>query len=422
MYNVTGIKLNKNKLSKNKIIIDAGLPEEVNVPLCKFIGVPALPVVKKGDLVKVGSLIAKKTDDLSVNVYSSVSGQVIYINDKSISIKVIGDDYERKIDKSLDIVSAIPENADEILQKIKDFGIVGMGGAGFPTGIKLDIPENKQIKCLVINGLEGEPYFCGDNRLMVEKAEEIVIGARLINKVLGIQNAIIAIDEDNKEAVNILTSVTKRYVGVNVKAIKNKYPTAAETMLIKTLFGTEISKGKLPRDYGYVVQNVGTIYAVYNAVMKNMPLYQRVVSVSGDMVENPQNLMVRAGTPVSHLLKKVGVDIDKAQMLVLDGVMMGETIQNLDTPVSLLDGGLLVFKNPKPYTEATPCIRCNGCSKNCPVGLQPFAVANALKSGDKTKFYSLRVSDCLSCGICSYVCPAKIPLLDFIKMAKKEIR
>lgn len=422
MYKTIGIKIKKNKLSKDVEIVDSGLPEYVNIPLNRFIGKPAVATVKINDKVKVGTLIAKAPETISANVYSSVSGKVINITDSIISIKVVGDEYEKFIDTTSDILTNIPDDKALILEKIKNAGIVGMGGAGFPTAAKLDIPEDKNITCLIINGLENEPYFTSDNRLMIEKAEEIVIGARIVNKVLGIQNAIIAIDEDNKEAVKTLTAITKRYVGVNVKPVKSKYPIAAETQLIKALYNKEISKANLPRDYGYIVQNVGTIYAIYNAVMKNKPLYQRIITVSGDIVGNPQNFLVRAGTPISYLIDKAGVDVEKVEMLILDGVMMGKTIQNIDTPVSLLDAGLLVFKNPKPYTEASPCIRCNRCAENCPVRLQPFAIANALKINDKPSLYRLRVSDCISCGICSYICPAKIPLLDFIKMANEEIR
>lgn len=422
MFKTIGINLEKNKLSKNIKIVDAGLPSIVNIPLNRHIGAPAKPCVNINDKVKVGTLIAKENGVLSVNIYSSVSGKIQNISDSIITIDVIGDDFEKTIDRTDDIKNDIPDDKDFILSQIRKAGIVGLGGAGYPTWSKLSISEEKNISCLIVNGLEGEPYFTGDNRLMIEKAEEIVIGARIVNRLLGIQNAIIAVDEDNKEAVKILTEITKRYIGVNVKAIKTVYPTAAETQLIKALFGVEIGKTKLPIDMGYVVNNVGTIYSVYKAVMKNSPLFERTVTVSGTAVEKPQNYIVRAGTPASYLIEKVGANINEAKMLILDGLMMGKAIQDTNTPVSLLDGGLLLFKQAKPYTESSPCIRCNKCAANCPVRLQPYAIANYFKINDKLTLYKLRAFDCINCGNCSYICPAKIPLLDLIKAAKEVIR
>ncbi|MDR1694310.1 MAG: electron transport complex subunit RsxC [Lactobacillaceae bacterium] len=421
MYRTTGIYIKNNKISKYKEIVDAGVPEVVYIPLDRHVGAPAKPVVSKGAEVKIGTLVAKADETLSVNVYSSVAGKVVETDDKLITIKTSEDIYEKSIDTSEGIITEIPDSKTLILEKIRKAGIVGMGGAGFPAAVKLDIPETCKIECLVINGLEGEPYFTADNRLMVEKAEEIVIGARIINKLLGIQNAIIAVDEENKDAVKALVGVTKRYIGVNVKAVKNKYPTAAETQLIKKLFNVEIPKTKLTRDFGYIVHNVGTVYSIYNAVMKNKPLYERIVTVSGDAADNPQNFLVRAGTPASYLANKAG-SIDNARLLICGGVMMGTEISDVNTPISLLDGGLLMFKKAKKDTEASPCIRCGRCSQNCPVHLQPFEIADRLKIGDTPKLYKLRPSDCINCGICSYLCPAKIPLLDFIKMAKEQIR
>lgn len=422
MYYINGIEVEKNKISKHQKIVDAGLPNVVRIPLDRHCGVSAVPVVKKNAKVKVGMLIAKEGGEVSANVFSSVAGKVVEVRDDAIVIEATKDEFVSEIIHTEDVLTNIPDDRDFILQKIRDCGIVGMGGAGFPTYVKLKIAMEKQVKHLVINGMEGEPYFTGDNRLMIEMAEEIVIGARIINKLLGIQNAIIVVDVENKEAIAALSDVTKRYVGVNVKPIKAKYPVAAERQLIRTIYGTKISKSNLPQDYGYVVQNVGTVLAIYDAVMKNKPLYERVVTISGDAAPRPKNFMVRSGTSVSFLLERAEVDIKKAKMLILDGLMMGRTIQDLDMPVSVLDGGLLVFAQAKPYVEASSCIRCNSCSSNCPVSMQPFAISNMLKIDDLKNLYKLRPDDCISCGICSYVCPAKIPLLDFVKAAKERVK
>ncbi|MDD4556599.1 MAG: electron transport complex subunit RsxC [Alphaproteobacteria bacterium] len=422
LFNIVGINLKKNKLSRHEAIRDIGLPKTVSIPLKKHIGHPAVAVVNEGDKVKIGMLLAKANNTISANVHASVAGRVSKIDEDYIHINTSKDEAEDYIDFSDELITEIPQDKEEILALIRDAGIVGMGGAGFPTDIKLSVPTGKEIKCLILNGIECEPYFTGDERLMLEKAEEIVIGARIINRLLGIQNAIIAVDEKKKKAFEILTSITKRYIGVNVKLLTNKYPQGAEKMLVEAVSGEEVPSGKLPMDMGYVVQNVGTVYAIYQAVMKKKPLYERVVTVSGDAVAKPKNYMVRIGTPVSFIAEKAKVDIKEVEELLIGGPMMGTDIDDLSTPVSKLDGGVLFLKKAKPETEESVCIRCNKCAQHCPIALQPFAIANSYKAGDKPNLYKLRALDCINCGICSYVCPAKIPLLDYIKQAKNEIR
>ncbi|MFV0627121.1 MAG: electron transport complex subunit RsxC [Alphaproteobacteria bacterium] len=421
-FEITGIKLNKHKLSSNEAIRDIGLPKVVHLPLKKHIGHPASPVVNVGDKVKIGTLVAQANNSISANVHSSVAGKVSKIDESYISVDVAKDEYEDFIDTSDELITEIPQNKTEILEKIRSAGIVGMGGAGFPTDIKLTIPEGKEIKCLIINGIECEPYFTSDERIMLEKAEEIVIGARIINRILGIQNAIIAIDENKKKAFDVLNTITKRYIGVNVVMLKTKYPQGAEKMLIEAVSGQEVPSGKLPADIGYVVQNSGTVFSIYEAVMKNKPLYERVVTVSGTAIVKPRNYMARVGTPLSFIIEKLKIEMNDVEEVILGGPMMGTDVDDFSLPLSKVDAGVLFMKNAKPETEESVCIRCNKCAQHCPVSLQPFALASSFKNGDKPNLYKLRALDCINCGICSYVCPAKIPLLDYIKQAKNEIR
>ena len=296
-----GIHPNKYKITTDSPIIFAGLPETVYIPVKQHIGAPAKILVKPGDKVKVGTLLVDADGIVSADVHSSVSGEVLkveaiegefgYVEDM-ITIKVEGDGFEPSIDRSLDIDREIPYTAEEIIAKIREAGIVGMGGAGYPTPVKTSIPEGKKVDTLILNGIECEPFLTADDRLMVEKGEQIIIGAKILNKILGIQNAIIAIDENKPKAIEVLSKITKTYVGVNVQVCATKYPQGGEKQLITAITGREVPSGKLPADAGCLVQNVGTVFAIYEAVMKNKPLFERVVTVSGDACLHPANYLV----------------------------------------------------------------------------------------------------------------------------------
>lgn len=430
-FTTGGIHPDKFKLSSDIAIEDAGIPEVVTIPVRQHIGAPAKILVKKGDKVKVGTLIADADGIVSADVHSSVSGEVIKVEEsetgggyleKMITIRVDGDEWEESIDRTPDIVSEITASAEEIVQIIRGAGIVGMGGAGFPTPIKATVPEGKKVDCLILNGIECEPYLTADDRLMQECAEQIVIGAKVLNKALGIQNAIIAVDENKPEAIKALQQVTRRYVGVNVQVCATKYPQGAEKQLIAAVTGREVPPGCLPIDVNCVVQNVGTTFAVYEAVQKHKPLFERIVTVSGDDVEKAGNFRVRIGTPSSYLIEKAGKKSEIGK-IIFGGPMMGIAGVNLDAPITKISSGILIMKDESAYKpEVNPCIRCATCVDVCPQGLEPYLIHTLIRNGEYQEAKKIHVLDCIECGCCAYSCPARIPLLDYCKLAKYEIR
>ena len=431
-FPIGGIHPDKHKIAGDIAISSPGLPEIVYIPIKQHIGAPAKIMVNKGDRGKVGNLLAAADGVVSAPIHSSVSGEVIKVEDiigefgyyePMIAIKVEGDVWEDSIDRSDEIVREIPDDCEEIIAKIRSAGIVGMGGAGYPTPIKTTIPEGKKVDCLILNGIECEPFLAADDRLMQEKGEQIIIGAKILNKLLGIQRAIIAIDENKPKAIEIITKLTKRYVGVNVRVCESKYPQGGEKQLIAAITGREVPSGKLPIDVGCIVQNVGTVFAIYEAVMKNKPLFERVVTISGDSIEKSANFMTRVGTPASFLIEKCGQISDNLGQIVFGGPMMGTSAVNPDAPITKLTSGILLLscalsdKQPE-----TPCIRCGKCLDACPMGLQPNAIARAVRSHNLDALQELHVLDCIECGSCAYTCPARLPLLDCCKLAKMELR
>ncbi len=431
-FSLGGIFPKKYKITSEIPSKDAGLPEYVYIPVKQHIGTPAKILVNKGDKVKVGTLLADADGVISADVHSSVSGEVIRIDETEaasgyfenmITIKVQGDEAEDYIDLSQTLCKEIPETPQEIIDKIRKAGVVGMGGAGYPTPIKDTIPQDKKIDILIINGIECEPWLTSDDRLMVEKAEEIVIGAKILNKLFGIQNAIIAIDENKLKAIDIISNITKRYVGVNVRVCKTKYPQGGEKQLISAITGREVPSGKLPMDIGCLVQNVGTVFAVYEAVMKNKPLYERYVTVSGDMCKTPQTFKVRIGTPISFLIDQCGGYDEKTAQIILGGPMMGNSIIHTQAPITKTSSGVLLLSNElSKRPTPTDCIRCGKCVDSCPMGLRPYLIGIYTRNNLLEELKSIHAQDCIECGCCAYICPARIPLLDFCKLAKIELK
>ena len=427
-----GIHPDKYKITSDSPIIFAGLPEIVTIPVKQHIGAPAKILVSPGDKVKVGTLIADADGIVSADVHSSVSGEVLKIEavegefgylEDMITIKVEGDEFEASIDTDNTINRDIPYTSEEIIKKIREAGIVGMGGAGYPTPIKTSIPEDKNVDTLIINGIECESFLTADDRLMVEKAEQIIIGAKIINKALGIQNAIIAIDENKPHAIETISKITKTYIGVNVQVCATKYPQGGEKQLITAITGREVPSGKLPADAGCLVQNVGTVFAIYEAVMKNKPLYERVVTVSGDTCLHPVNYLVRIGTPASYLIEQAGGICPETSQVIFGGPMMGTSAFNINAPITKTTSGILLLSDKlSGKCPETDCIRCGKCVEACPIGLKPYLIGATMKSHQIDELKNLHVLDCIECGCCAYICPAHIPLLDYCKLAKIELR
>ena len=430
-FPVGGIHPPENKITTDKAIVSIPPHGTVAIPVTQHIGSPAVVVVNKGDSVKTGQLIAAGKGYVTANVHSSVSGKVNRIDtlvdstgykQTAVFIDVEGDHWLETIDKSTDIVREIKLLPDEIIKKCLESGIVGLGGATFPSHVKLTVPEGKSCDVLVINGVECEPYLTADHRLMVEKGEEILVGISILMKALKVTKAMIGIENNKADAIKHLTDLSADFQGISVQALKVKYPQGAEKQLIKSLLNKEVPSGRLPIDIGVVVHNVGTAFAVYEAVQKNKPLFERVVSVTGRSMNKPGNFLVRIGTPVSSLIEAAGGLPDDTGKIVSGGPMMGRTISNTGVPVVKGTSGIVVFReNESDRKEITPCIRCAKCTFACAMNLEPYLLANLAEKGMFERAEKEHITDCMECGSCSYTCPAGRPILDYIRLGKSTV-
>jgi len=426
-----GVHPPENKLSEDKPIEVFPLPKQVIIPVNQNLGAPANPLVAKGDMVKAGQMIARGEAFISSNIHSPVSGKVLKIDDaldhsgyrrKAIFINVEGDDWEPSVDRSPQVKHEITLSREEIIGKIHEMGIVGMGGATFPSHVKLKVPEGKKAEYLIINGVECEPYLTSDHRIMLEKGEEVLVGVKILMKGLGVDKAIIGIENNKPDAIRHMTELAGKFEGVTVQAMKVKYPQGGEKQLIKALLGREVPSGKLPIEVGCVVNNVGTAFAVYEAVQKNKPLVERVVTVTGSTVANPSNYMVRIGTPVHELLAKAGADMENTGKVINGGPMMGKALNSLDVPVVKGMSGLLLFAGKESLrVEIKPCIRCGRCVQVCPMGLEPIILAQYSRRDMWDLAEANRVMDCIECGSCHFTCPSGRPLLDYIRLGKNKV-
>lgn len=427
-FRMGGIHPPAEKITAGKAIVELPLPEEVVIPLGQHIGAPAKAIVAKGDKVLVGQRIAESGGFVSANIHSSVSGTVKKIDtvvDSSgfakpaIFITVEGDEWDPSIDRSPEIVRECSMTPKEMVARIVEMGIVGMGGATFPTHVKLSVPEGKRVEFLLLNGVECEPYLTADHRLMLERGEQIVIGASLLRRALGNPRAVIGIEDNKRDAIALLTKIAKNYEGIEVQPLKVKYPQGGEKQLIAAVTGREVPAGKLPLDVGAVVDNVGTAYAIYEALQKNKPLFERVVTVTGKSVAAPGNFMVRIGTSVQKLLDAAGGVPEGTAKIISGGPMMGRSLKNLTAPVAKGTSGVLLL--PESLTargEASNCIRCAKCAHHCPMGLEPYLLVRLARRSDLERMEHEDIMSCIECGSCSFTCPASIPLLDFIRMGK----
>ncbi len=430
-FKLGGVHPEENKLSAGKEIKTISIPKQVFIPTSQNLGAPSKPVVAKGDTVKVGQLIAKGEAFISANIHSSVSGKVLKIDNvvdqsgykkPAIIINVEGDEWYEDIDRSDSIKSEITLSRDEIIKKVKEMGIVGMGGATFPSHVKLMVPEGKKAEYLILNGVECEPFLTSDHELMLEKGEEIVIGARILMKGLGVDKCMIGIENNKPDAITNLSEIALKYDDIEIYGLKVKYPQGGEKQLINALTGREVPSGKLPIEVGCVVNNVGTAFAVYEGIQKNKPLFERVVTVTGSNVKEPQNFLVRIGTPVSELLNSIGGLPEATGKIVSGGPMMGKALTLLDTPVVKGTSGILLFDESKSErVPVKPCIRCGRCIQVCPMGLEPILLAQLAEHEIWDETEKQRIMDCMECGSCHYICPSGRPLLDYIRVGKTKV-
>jgi electron transport complex protein RnfC len=425
-----GVHPPENKLSADKKTEVLGIPDQVAIPISQHLGAPAKVIVKKNDEVKAGQVIAESGGFVSANIHSSVSGKVFKVDNvidtsgykrQSVIIKVEGDEWLDSIDRSDSIIREIPEDPEIILEKIKAGGIVGLGGATFPTHVKLMPPREMKAEILLINGVECEPYLTSDHRLMLEKGHEMMIGIQLLMKALGVDKAVIGIENNKPDAVKHLTELSKEYKGISVESLKVQYPQGGEKQLIKAVTGREVPSGALPIAVGAVVHNVGTAYAVYEAVQKNKPLFERIVTVTGKSLKNPGNYLVRIGTPVSKLIDASGGLPEDTGKIVSGGPMMGKALNTIEVAVSKGTSGILIMpENESKRKEILPCIRCSKCISVCPMGLEPYLLMTLAEKGLFERSEKEYVLDCIECGSCSYTCPSNRPLLDYIRLGKSE--
>lgn len=426
-----GVHPPENKLTAGIPIEYLPVPGNVVIPLSQHIGAPANPVVAKGDAVKTGQLIAEGKGFVSANIHSSVSGKVSKIDaatdssglkQTAIFIDVEGDEWIDTIDRSREIVKEIKLSPEEIIKKCFESGIVGMGGATFPSHIKLNVPSGKKCDVLIINGVECEPYLTSDHRLMLEKGEEILVGISILMKALKVEKAMIGIENNKPDAIAHMSSLASSFAGITVHPLKVKYPQGAEKQLIKALINREVPSGRLPVDVGAVVHNAGTAFAVYEAVQKNKPLIERVVTVTGKSVSKPGNYMVRIGTPLSRVLEAVGGIPGDTGKIINGGPMMGKAVSNTDAPVVKGMSGIVFM----PFAEAVrkvinPCIRCARCVSVCPMHLEPYLLMTLAEKSMFERAEIERITDCMECGSCSFICPAGRPLLDYIRLGKSNV-
>ena len=430
-FRIGGIHPKENKFSAGKSIESIEIPKQVVVPLAQHIGAPCQPVVKRGEEVKVGTLLGKSVGFVSANIHSPVSGKVRRIDKAfdasgykrdSVIIDVEGDEWEESIDRTDDIVRECNFTAKEIIDKVAAAGIVGMGGATFPTHIKLTPPPGTKAEVLIINGVECEPYLTADHTLMLEKTEEILVGTQLLMRAVNVNRAVIGIENNKPDAIKKFREAVTSYPGIEVQPLKVQYPQGGEKQLIDAVIRRQIPSGALPVSVGAVVQNVGTAFAVYEAVQKNKPLIERVVTVTGKDVTNPCNVLSRIGIPLSSLIEHAGGLPETTGKVVSGGPMMGKALASIDIPVTKGTSGILIV----PTLEARrkqmkDCIKCAKCVSVCPMGINPTTLMTLTEYEVWDKAEKERITDCIECGSCSFVCPSDRPLLDYIRLGKSKV-
>lgn len=434
-FRIGGVHPEENKLSADQPIKVAALPEVAVFPLGQHIGAPAKAVVAKGDKVKVGTMIAEAGGFVSAGIYSSVSGTVQKIDTvidasgyrkPAIYIKVEGDEWEETIDRSEDLVKTADRpglTPELIVEKIKNAGLVGMGGACFPVHVKLCPPPGAKAECVIINAVECEPYLTADHRLMLEKADQVLVGVDLIMKAVKVNKGYIGIEENKPDAIKLMTEKAQAYPNIEIVPLKTKYPQGGEKQLIDAVIRRQVpAPPAIPISVGAVVQNVGTAYAVYEAVMKNKPLFERIVTVTGKSLAQPSNFLARMGTPMSQLIEACGGLPSDTGKVIGGGPMMGKALMNIEVPICKGSSGVLIMNDKEAKRgKASNCIRCAKCVSACPMGLEPFLLATVSAKANWEKAEAEDITSCIECGSCQFTCPSHRPLLDNIRIGKQTV-
>lgn len=434
-FRIGGVHPAENKLTADKPIRDAMLPKQAVFSMFQHIGAPAKPIVKKGDKVKVGTLLAEAGGFVSAPVHSSVSGTVSKVDSvldasgtrrAAIYVDVEGDEWEESVDRSSQLVrlSDRPElDSKTIIEKIKNAGIVGMGGATFPCHVKLSPPPGCKAECVIINAVECEPYLTADHRLMLEHADEILVGVSLIMKAVGVSRGYIGIENNKPDAIKLMTEKSQAYPEIEVVPLQVKYPQGGEKQLIDAVIGRQVpAPPAIPINVGAVVQNVGTAFAIYEAVMHNKPLIDRIITVTGKSVSNPGNLRARLGTPMQQLMDECGGLPADTGKIIGGGPMMGKALLSLDVPMTKGSSGLLIMNSKEARRSAPqPCIRCAKCVSACPMGLEPYLLATLSTHAEWECAEANDVVSCIECGSCQFTCPSCRPLLDNIRVGKQTV-
>ena len=432
-FPIGGVHPSDNKQwSKGSAIEVMELPDVVNITLGQHIGAPATAVVKKGDNVVVGQLIAEATGFMSANIHSPISGTVTAVDmqvngqglrQMMVTIKREGDEWDSNIDRSTTLVTECNLEPKAIIEKIKAAGIVGMGGATFPTHVKLSIPEGKKAEVLIINGVECEPYLTSDYRTMLERGEELIAGTRILMRAIGVTTAVIGVEANKPDAVKHLQALVGAATDIKVQMLKTQYPQGGEKQLIAAVTGREVpAPPALPIDVGAVVCNASTAVAVYEAVQKNKPLIERVVTVTGAAVPQPKNLLTRFGTPVEALIAKCGGLADGDVKVINGGPMMGRALSNIAMPVMKGCSGITIMVgNAAKRGVESPCIKCAKCVEACPMGLEPYLLSKQARKKAWDAMEANDITSCIECGCCQFTCPANIPLLDYVRLGKQTV-
>ncbi len=431
-----GVHPEEYKLTDNEPAVVAPLPKMAVFPLSQHIGAPANAVVKRGDHVKVGTLIAEAGGFVSAPVFSSVSGTVTKVDTAidatgyrkpAIIITVEGDEWEEGIDRS-DTLVTIDDRPDltpeSIIEKVKWAGITGMGGAGFPTHVKLSPPPSAHADCLIINAVECEPYITADYRLMMEHADEILVGVQLLMTAAKVDKGYIGIEENKPKAIALFeTKVKNLNMDISVVALRQKYPQGGEKQLVEAVTGRQVPPPPaIPVNVGAIVQNVGTAFAVYQAVMKNKPLFERYTTVTGKRLEKPTNFIARMGTPMADLIEACGGLPEGEVKVLAGGPMMGRALTSTEVPVCKGTNCVTVLSGSDARRKtAQPCIRCAKCVAVCPMGLEPYLLSALSQQQMWEEAEKEMVTSCMECGSCMFTCPAHRPLLDNIRRGKGTV-